>query len=274
MPRRTSRLFLLIFGLAGLWYSYRHFLGTGVNKKEESMATSAPLKFLSVAARAKHSATVIFVHGLGDSGYGWQPVASMFGSIPALQHIKWILPHAPEMPVTANYGMTMPSWFDIESFDFSTEDEPGMLRTVRQLNELITAEVDAGIPAERIIIGGFSQGGAMSLLTGLTTERRLGGVVVMSAWLPLRSKFKAMMNDHAKKLPIFWGHGKSDPLVKFTWAQESVKFLKEKLGIPEATKEDPKGIEFHAYDGLVHSANDEEIEDLQEWLEKVLPAKD
>ena len=84
--------------------------------------------------------------------------------------------------------------FDIHSFDFSTEDEPGMLRTVRSLNELITAEVDAGIPADRIVIGGFSQGGAMSLLTGLTTERKLGGVVVMSAWLPLKAKFKAVSN--------------------------------------------------------------------------------
>lgn len=82
--------------------------------------------------------------------------------------------------------------FDIESFDFATDDEAGMLRTVGSLNQLITAEVDAGIPAERIVIGGFSQGGAMSLLTGLTTERRLGGVAVMSGWLPLKNKFKAV----------------------------------------------------------------------------------
>lgn len=84
------------------------------------------------------------------------------------------------------------SRFDIEGFDFATEDEPGMLRTVGSLSRLISAEVDAGIPAERIVIGGFSQGGAMSLLTGLTTERRLGGIAVMSGWLPLRNKFKAV----------------------------------------------------------------------------------
>lgn len=82
------------------------------------------------------------------------------------------------------------------------------------------------------------------------------------------------MNDHAKKLPLFWGHGKSDPLIRFTWAEQSIKFLKESLGFPEATKENPVGIEFHGYNGLVHSASDEEIEDLQAWLEKVLPAKD
>lgn len=82
--------------------------------------------------------------------------------------------------------------FDIQDFSFETEDEPGMLRTVRSLNELITAEVDAGIPAERIVLGGFSQGAAMTLVTGLTSERKLAGLIVMSGWLPLRNKFKAV----------------------------------------------------------------------------------
>ena len=82
--------------------------------------------------------------------------------------------------------------FDIPSFDFKDEDEPGMLKSMRSLNELITTEVDSGIPAERVVLGGFSQGGAMSLLTGLTTERKLGGVVVLSGWLPLKDKFKAV----------------------------------------------------------------------------------
>ena len=82
------------------------------------------------------------------------------------------------------------------------------------------------------------------------------------------------MNDHAKKLPIFWGHGRSDPLVKFEWAERSIEFIKNGLGIPEATKENPIGVEFHAYPGLVHSANDQELDDLQQWLEKVIPTKD
>lgn len=83
-----------------------------------------------------------------------------------------------------------------------------------------------------------------------------------------------MANDHAKKLPIFWGHGKNDPLVRFEWAKNSVNFLKNDLGISEATKDQPTGLQFFAYPGLVHSANDEEVEDLQAWLEKVMPDKD
>lgn len=98
-----------------------------------------------------------------------------------------------------------PRRFDIEAFDFASEDEPGMLNAVRKLNELITAEVDAGIPADRIIIGGFSQGGAMSLLTGLTSERRLGGIVVMSGWLPLKAKFKAVGGRR-----IWWSYVEAD----------------------------------------------------------------
>ena len=94
--------------------------------------------------------------------------------------------------------------FDITSFDFdrASEDESGMLKTVRQLNELITAEIDAGIPANRIVLGGFSQGAAMSLLAGLTSERKLGGIVVMSGWLPLRNKFRAVSNVEFPQLAL------------------------------------------------------------------------
>ncbi|KAI0784856.1 Phospholipase/carboxylesterase [Abortiporus biennis] len=243
------------------------------------MAGLQPLKFITIAAKRKHTATVIFVHGLGDSGYGWAPVAQMYGSDPKLQHVKWVLPHAPEMSVSFNYGMTMPSWFDIaENFDMDRQDEPGMLKTATQLNQLITNEVDNGILPERIILGGFSQGAAMSLLTGLTTERKLGGIVVLSGWLPLSKKFKAMASDHVRSLPIFWGHGQSDPLVKYQWATDSVEFLTNELkvkriGLPEPDTK-TAGLAFHSYPGLQHSAGDQELEDLQSWLRKVVPPQE
>ncbi|KAI0089251.1 Phospholipase/carboxylesterase [Irpex rosettiformis] len=283
---RSPRRLLVLLNVFVLWsafqlYKYyklpqnivrRHSAtSTATAGEAQSDIMASTLKFLTVAARAKHTATVIFVHGLGDSGHGWQPVASMLGSTPAFQHIKWVLPHAPEMPVTANGGLVMPSWFDIEDFGFEHDDEPGMLRTVRSLNQLITAEVDAGIPSERIVLGGFSQGAAMTLLTGLTSERKLGGLIIMSGWLPLGKKFKAMTNDHAKKIPIFWGHGQSDPLVRYQWAQRSKAFLENELGIGEAKGDSRVGLEFHGYPGLVHSAGDEELQDMQTWLGKVLP---
>lgn len=104
---------------------------------------------------------------------------------------------------TGNLSFTVAVRFDIFDFDFGgQEDEAGMLRTAHALNQLISAEIDAGIPANRVVLGGFSQGGAMSLLTGLTTERKLGGLVVLSGWLPLATKFKAV---------------RACPLPDFTW---------------------------------------------------------
>ncbi|KAJ7044826.1 Phospholipase/carboxylesterase/thioesterase [Mycena alexandri] len=237
------------------------------------MATLAPLKFITVPALSKHTATVIFVHGLGDTGAGWKPVADMFKS--ELPYVKWVLPNAPSMPVTANGGMVMPSWFDIYSFDFDgKEDQAGMLKTSHALNQLITAEVDNGIPANRIVLGGFSQGAAMSLLTGLTAERKLAGLAVLSGWLPLHKIFKSMASEHAASTPIFWGHGSADPLVQYKMGRSSADFLIKEIGTPAASGGEVKGLSFNTYDGVGHSTNQKELDDLKSWLKKALPASD
>jgi len=217
---------------------------------------------------------VIFVHGLGDSGHGWEPVAHMISKDSELNHVKWVLPHAPSKPVTANFGMVMPSWFDIKSFTFTAEeDETGMLESSRQLNEIIATEVDAGIDASRIVLGGFSQGGAMSLLTGLTSERRLAGLAVLSGFLPLRHKFKAMLSDQAKSTPIFWGHGLNDPLVTYDLCETSVAFLKDECKIKQLgdSDQDVAGIRCKAYEGMEHSSCPKELDDLRSWLKSVVP---
>ncbi|KAI0717952.1 Phospholipase/carboxylesterase [Fomitopsis betulina] len=239
---------------------------------------SAPLRFLTVNARTKHSATVIFIHGLGDSGHGWKPVADMFSRDAALGHIKWVLPHAPTMAVTANSGMQMPSWFDIFDFDArATEDEVGMLKAVTSINKLIQAEVDAGIPSNRILIGGFSQGGAMSLLTALTAERKFAGVAVLSGWLPLSKKIKAMATPNNTQTPMFWGHGEDDPLIEYqTMCLSSIQYLKNELGIKAADAQAPEkgGLTFLSYEDVPHSTSTEELRDLQEWLKKVIQPAD
>ncbi|KAF4572502.1 hypothetical protein EYR36_007009 [Pleurotus pulmonarius] len=218
------------------------------------------LKFYLKIYREPPPIYVVDWEGLGDTGYGWEPVADDASSDSALQHIKWILPHAPVKPVTANMGMAMPSWFDIKAFGagFSQgEDEKGMLETVGSLQGLIDAEVAAGIDPSRIVLGGFSQGAAMTLLTGLTTPTKLGGL---------------MISPHATSLPIFWGHGEADPLVKFEWGTLSRDFLATEVGIALASsKADAKGLNFNGYRGLVHSASPEEINDVKAWLKKVIP---
>ncbi|KZT29447.1 Phospholipase/carboxylesterase [Neolentinus lepideus HHB14362 ss-1] len=246
-----------------------------------------PLKVLTVAPRTKHTATVIFVHGLGDSGHGWKPVADMFQADQGLGHVKWILPHSPTRAVTANMGMELPSWFDIRSFGFdSVEDEEGMMQSVSSLEQLISQEVKGGIDPSRIILGGFSQGGAMSLLTGFTVKPKLASIVVLSGWLPLREKIKNMILPHATSLPIFWGHGVSDPLIKYQFATGSIEVLESQLGMKVTrnpgmdgknkrvgTVPTDGGVVFNSYDGVGHFTTQKELDDVRDWLKQLLPEK-
>ncbi|KAH7926769.1 Phospholipase/carboxylesterase [Leucogyrophana mollusca] len=245
------------------------------------MAALSPLKFLTVAPTAKHTATVIFMHGLGDSGYGWKPVADMFS--PDLRHVKWILPHAPSQPVTANMGMEMPSWFDIYSFDFdASEDSKGMFQSMRSIDTLIKAEVDAGIPPSRIVLGGFSQGSALTLITSLLgTKARedwggeswnLGGAVILSGWLPLKARFKELAGTNIANIPIFWGHGTQDPIVQYRFGRDSVGYLRAELGVRDASKTGtPIGLNFQTYAGMEHTTCPQELRDLKEFLRRTLP---
>ncbi|XP_063615538.1 acyl-protein thioesterase 1-like [Penaeus indicus] len=139
-----------------------------------------------VNATAKHTATVIFLHGLGDTGHGWASAMAAIGS----PHIKFICPTAPVMPVTLNNGFRMPSWFDLKSLDVDgPEDSDGIKKARDGIHQLIEEEVKAGIPHERIMLGGFSQGGALALYSTFTHSRTLAGVIGLSCWLPLREEF-------------------------------------------------------------------------------------
>lgn len=162
-----------------------------------------------------------------------------------------------------------------------------MLNSSRQINELISAEVDAGINPGRIVLGGFSQGGAVSLLTGLTSERKLCGIATLSAWLPLHKKFKSvsiilwypscldltapqMMSQHANTIPIFWGHGDNDPLVNINLQRASVDRLTNVCGIPMASNGSVQGLRVEIYPGMGHTTCIRELEDLKSWLKSVL----
>lgn len=148
--------------------------------------------------------------GLGDSGEGWLPVVEMIKN--DLPHIKWVLPNAPTRTITANFGMMMPGWFDVLSFDWNAklEDREGHLQSAKAIDQHIQREVDDGIPSERIVLGGFSQGATMSLLTAFAAREDgqfggrggwcLGGVAALSGWLPLQDTFQ-------KVVPFFYSVG-------------------------------------------------------------------
>lgn len=211
-------------------------------------------------SRTAHTATVIFLHGLGDTGRGWEPVAHQLARL--LPHIKFILPNAPIQPITLNHGMSMPAWYDIRSLEDITqmEDEPGMQRSMVQINQLIRSEIDSGIPANRIVLGGFSQGGALALYTGLQLEYRLGGLVVMSGYLPVREQLSKMKTEASSKIPVFQAHGRADDVVMNQFGEMSRRWLEA----------NGNQVEFHGFDHMGHSACEEEIEELGKFLKKYI----
>ena len=179
---------------------------------------------------------------------------------------KFIFPNAPQIPITINMGMRMPGWYDITDFgDLAnrSEDEQGIVRSQQIFHSLIADEIKNGIDTERIVLGGFSQGGAMSLMAGITCPTKLGGIFGLSCYMLLQSKVKDMVPSDApnQKTPIFMGHGDADPLVKVQWGEATAQKLKD-WGYE---------VDFKTYKGLPHSAAPQEIDDLEEYLKKRIP---
>lgn len=211
----------------------------------------------TIDAKTNHSATVIFLHGLGDTGHGWRENMRELG----MSYVKFICPTASAIPVSLNHGVKMPAWFDIRGLGPSSpEDEDGITKAAAALNHLVEKEIAAGIPANRIVIGGFSQGGATALYAGLTSEKELAGVVALSTWLPLHKNFPERQKS-SKHLPIFHAHGTSDPLIRFQWAKMTGELLKTMTSAHE----------FYEYSGVGHSCSDDEVAHLKEFLSRVIP---
>ncbi|KAJ2971224.1 hypothetical protein NQ176_g7801 [Zarea fungicola] len=236
-----------------------------------SIRRAAPMVF---KPSGRHTATVIFIHGLGDSGQGWADAVQLWQRGNRLHEVKFILPHAPAIPITMNGGFSMPGWFDIKSVDALShttgtgpeEDASGIEITREYIYSLVQAEVAAGIPSERIVIGGFSQGGAMSIFAGLTAPFKIGGIVGLSSWLLLSRTFKDRVPADTlnKDTPVFMGHGDRDPLVLYPMGMATEKKLTE-LGYK---------VSFNTYAGMQHSACIEELNDVEEYLLSRLPPQD
>lgn len=215
-------------------------------------------------AARKATAAVIFLHGLGDTGHGW---AEAFASIRSA-HIKYICPHAPSMPVTLNMRMVMPSWFDIIGLSpDSQEDEPGIKHAAENVKAMIDQEVKNGIPPHRIVLGGFSQGGALSLYTALTTQQKLAGVAALSCWLPLQSSFpEGPISGVNRDISILQCHGDSDHLVPLEFGALTVEKLKQLVN--------PDNVTFKTYEGMMHCSCPQEMLDIKQFIDKLLPPVD
>jgi phospholipase/carboxylesterase len=222
----------------------------------------AALEIIETETGPQPVATVIVLHGLGADGNDFVPIAQEL-DLDAVGPMRFVFPHAPVMPVTINNGYRMRAWYDILGLDLgSAEDEAGLRSSMAAVEGLLEREEQRGMPAHRVVLGGFSQGCAVALMTGLRHKKRLAGIVGMSGYLPLAGTTAHERSDANVPTPIFMAHGRHDPVVGFSRGTASRDALRA-LGYH---------VEWHDYP-MEHSVCMEEIEDLGRWLVKVL-AKD
>ena len=203
--------------------------------------------------------SIIVLHGLGADGNDFVPICDEL-DLRAVGPVRFVFPHAPIRPVTINGGMAMRAWYDILGADIARrEDEAGLRESQRAVQALIERERGRGIEASRIVLMGFSQGGAMTLLSGLRFGERLAGLVGLSGYLPLAASTEAERSAANQGLPIFMAHGRLDPVIPIARAVDSREALLS-LGYD---------VEWHEYT-MPHSVCAEEIVDLNQWLVRVL----
>ena len=199
-------------------------------------------------------AAVLWLHGLGADGHDFEPI------VPELElavPVRFVFPHAPLRPVTLNQGMRMRAWYDIYQLGGGPEDEQGVRASQKLVEQLIAAEKRRG--AEKVLLAGFSQGGAIVLQTALRYPERLAGVLALSTYLPLHGTLEAERSAANRDLPIFMAHGQYDDIIPLARAEQSRRLL-EGLGYP---------VEWHAYP-MPHSVCPEEIAHLSQFLGRVL----
>jgi phospholipase/carboxylesterase len=204
-------------------------------------------------------ATVLILHGLGADGRDFLPVAEQL-DLSSVGPVRFIFPNAPVMPVTINGGYQMPAWYDILGADLTQrQDEAGLRHSQLAIDALIEREKSRGVASHRIVLAGFSQGCAMTLMTGLRHRDRLAGLLCMSGYLPLADKTAAERSPANQDVPIFMAHGTRDPVVLLPRATASRDHL-QSLGY---------AVQWHEY-AMEHSLCQEEIQDIEDWLRRVL----
>lgn len=225
------------------------------------MTSAALLPCIEIESAPHPTAAVIWMHGLGatsDDFAGLVPELDLSGC----QSIRFVFPQAPSIPITANGGYVMPGWYDLTGMDLvSRQDAAGMARSEAAIAALVDREVARGIPYERIVLAGFSQGCAMALHTALRLPHTIAGVMALSGYLPLANRFASERHTANARTPIFMAHGTQDPVVVIQRGEESRNALAA-LGHP---------VQWHTYP-MPHSVHPREIADIAAFLRQVLPA--
>src|SRR5580765_4448085 len=217
------------------------------------------LESLEIETAPNPDAAVVWMHGLGADGHDFEPIVPEL-RLPATTRVRFVFPHAPLRPVTINQGHIMRAWYDIRALaGVRREDEEGVRQSVRQIEALLERERQRGIAPGRLVLAGFSQGGAMALHVGLRYPERLAGIMALSCYLPLADVLATEAAPANRDVPIFWAHGVHDPMIPLAMAEVGRAHVAG-LGYP---------IEWHQY-AIPHSVSPEEIADVARWLGRVL----
>ena len=211
---------------------------------------------IEISISAAPSASVIWLHGLGADGNDFVPVVKMLN----LPHVRFILPHAAYKKVSANNGYEMRAWYDVFGFaPGSREDATGVQESQAYIESLISKEVARGIPSERIVLAGFSQGGAVVLHTALRHQQALAGVLALSTYLPLKANLVSEKSKQNQAIPIFMAHGTFDNIISLDTCRITFELLQTQH----------YSIQWHEYT-MAHSVNQAEIDDIRAFLLQVL----
>lgn len=214
------------------------------------------LEILELGSRENANASIIWLHGLGADGHDFESIVTALD----LPEVRFILPHAPYRAVTLNNGYEMRAWYDIYGLSpDSPQDEPGIRQSQNEIEALISLEKTRGIEARRIVLAGFSQGGAIALHTALRHEDSLAGVLALSSYLPLKTRLKDEAHIANQGLPIFMAHGSFDNIISMETAQLSAQLLLSRN----------YRLAWHEY-AMAHNVCNEEIADIRNFLCSIL----
>jgi phospholipase/carboxylesterase len=221
---------------------------------------SAPLDCVEVNPSGRPAATIIWLHGLGADGHDFEAIVPEL-HLPDSLPLRFVFPHAPRRTVSINAGMVMHAWFDIFDLNLNAKsvDKVQFLESVEMLGALIEDELRSGLAADRIVLAGFSQGGAVVLHTGLHFRKRLAGILAMSMHLPTLGDRAAALSPANREVPIMIAHGQMDPVIPLAKAIETRQEL-TRLGY---------AVSWHEYP-IEHSVCPDEVADIRAWLMAVL----
>ncbi|RXR08790.1 alpha/beta hydrolase [Pseudoxanthomonas composti] len=212
----------------------------------------------TVERETAHNPTwsVLWLHGLGADGHDFAPIVPELLR-PGWPALRFVFPHAPVRPVTINNGMRMRAWYDIAGMDFATRaDAAGVAASVEQVEALIAREAERGVPPQRVLLAGFSQGGAITLAVGTRRHQPLAGLIALSTYLPDPAGLARYGTQAATVQPVFAAHGSHDPVVPFAAGQASAQALQQ-AGY---------SVDWHSYP-MAHQVCAEQIADLTRWVD-------